>query len=226
MHHYPFHSSDYLQDTVHLGPMEDLTYRRLLDLYYRSETPIPLETQSVATRIRMGSESVSKVLNEFFEQREDGWHQGRCDAEIANYHARAERARNNGKGGGRPKKRGKKPSGLRVGLQNKPRANPDETGLVANQNQEPEPNVPLIPQGEMQEVGGWFGRRPSTQWSEKELKAWKAIQPIDQEDLAALRWYYTKSECKYLRRDLCTLLNNWAAEIDRAKNFNPEDNRR
>lgn len=28
MHHYPFHPGDYMLDTAHLEPMEDLAYRR------------------------------------------------------------------------------------------------------------------------------------------------------------------------------------------------------
>ena len=73
------------------------------------------------------------------------------------------------------------------------------------------------------EVGTWFNRRPTTAWSEKELKAWAKIsKPIDPEDWQALRWFYTQSGCQYLRRDILTLLNNWTGEIDRAKNYNPD----
>jgi hypothetical protein len=73
------------------------------------------------------------------------------------------------------------------------------------------------------EIGSWFNRRPTTPWSEKELKAWAKIsKPIDSEDWQALRWFYTQSGCQYLRRDILTLLNNWTGEIDRAKNYNPD----
>jgi hypothetical protein len=74
------------------------------------------------------------------------------------------------------------------------------------------------------EVASWLNRRPTTPWSAKELKAWKQIpKPIDSEDWQALKWFYTRSGCKYLRRDLCTLLNNWTGEIDRAKNYDPNE---
>lgn len=76
---------------------------------------------------------------------------------------------------------------------------------------------------EQLEVGSWFGRKPTTAWSEKELKAWAKITAIDPEDWRALRWYYSQSGCQRLRRDLVTLLNNWQGEIDRAKNFDPND---
>lgn len=122
-------------DTAHLEPLEDLAYRRLLDLYYSSESPIALETELVSRRLRLGSEVVSKVLAEFFERRETGWHQARCDAEIADYKARSDRARQNGKNGGRPKTQGKKPTGLFLGSDKKPTGNPEETGSKANQNQ-------------------------------------------------------------------------------------------
>ena len=77
----------------------------------------------------------------------------------------------------------------------------------------------------------WFKRRPSTQWSKKELAALKvlAMAYADSteeelaEDLDLLEWYYTKSGCRFCRRDPYTLLNNWPAEIDRAKNYQTED---
>ena len=40
---YKFHLGDYITHTLHLSDAEDLAYRRLLDLYYMSEAPIPLE---------------------------------------------------------------------------------------------------------------------------------------------------------------------------------------
>lgn len=104
MNYYPFHPGDYLRDTAHLQPLEDLAYRRLLDLYYLSETAIPLETQQVSRRLRLGYSEVIAVLKEFFICTENGYIHKRCDAEIANYHSRSERSRCNGKLGGRPKK--------------------------------------------------------------------------------------------------------------------------
>ena len=42
---YKFYLGDYITHTNHLSDAEDLAYRRLLDLYYMSEAPIPLDTQ-------------------------------------------------------------------------------------------------------------------------------------------------------------------------------------
>lgn len=85
------------------------------------------------------------------------------------------------------------------------------------------------PSPEMLEVASWFGRRPSTVWSKREVKEWKSIIKwfkFEGDDWDALRWYYTKSGCNFIRKDIGTLLNNWQAEIDRAKNYDPEQEKR
>jgi uncharacterized protein YdaU (DUF1376 family) len=81
------------------------------------------------------------------------------------------------------------------------------------------------PCAEQIQIGSWFNRRPSTVWSGKEQKVWKALR-LEEEDLEILQWFYSESGCRYLRQDLLTLLNNWRGEVDRARNFNPEENRR
>lgn len=103
MHFYRFHIGDYKSATAHLSNEEDLAYRRLLDMYYDTEKPIPLETDWVARRIRIGSEVVATVLKDMFLETENGWVHDRCDEEIREYHRMADRARANGKAGGRPK---------------------------------------------------------------------------------------------------------------------------
>jgi uncharacterized protein YdaU (DUF1376 family) len=129
MHYYSFHVSDYIHDTSHLSPMEDLAFRRLLDLYYTSEKPIPNQTHTVARRIRLpkNEHDVSTVLEEFFQFdfATDSWTHKRCDETIAAYQAKAQRNREVGKLGGRPK----------ANLN----GNHDETQMVTkhNPNQEP-----------------------------------------------------------------------------------------
>jgi uncharacterized protein YdaU (DUF1376 family) len=48
---YKFHVGDYITSTLHLSDAEDLAYRRLLDVYYLSEKPLPLEIEAVARHI-------------------------------------------------------------------------------------------------------------------------------------------------------------------------------
>lgn len=92
MNYFPFHIGDYAAHTAHLEPMEDLAYRRLLDLYYLRETPIPADIQATAKLVRLRSfaADVESVLNEFFKLTDSGWKHGRCDTEIAKMQDRKE----------------------------------------------------------------------------------------------------------------------------------------
>ena len=101
---YKFHLGDYITHTTHLSDAEDLAYRRLLDLYYMSEKPIPLDTQSVSRKIRLDLDITESVLGEFFEHTSEGYRNARCDAEIMRYNKQVENNRSLGKRGGRPKK--------------------------------------------------------------------------------------------------------------------------
>jgi uncharacterized protein YdaU (DUF1376 family) len=101
---YKFHLGDYITHTTHLSDAEDLAYRRLLDLYYMSESPIPLDTAVVARKIRLDLDITESVLSEFFEITEEGYQNTRCDAEIAKYQHQVATNRSLGKRGGRPKK--------------------------------------------------------------------------------------------------------------------------
>jgi uncharacterized protein YdaU (DUF1376 family) len=101
---YKFHLGDYITHTTHLSDAEDLAYRRLLDLYYMSEKLIPLNTESVARKIRIDLDITESVLGEFFEKTENGYFNHRCDAEVAKYQAQVATNQRLGKLGGRPKK--------------------------------------------------------------------------------------------------------------------------
>jgi hypothetical protein len=85
MHYYQFHIGDYRSATLHLSNEEDLAYRRLLDMYYDTEKPIPLDVSWVAKRIKIELSVVRDVLNDMFKQTEDGFIQSRCDKEISVY---------------------------------------------------------------------------------------------------------------------------------------------
>ena len=114
---YKFHLGDYITHTTHLSDAEDLAYRRLLDMYYMSESPIPLDAALVARKIRLDLDITESVLREFFEHTPEGYRNARCDAEIAKYQHQVETNRSLGKRGGRPKKTESK-------SESKPTANP------------------------------------------------------------------------------------------------------
>lgn len=95
MNYYPFHLGDYVSHTRHLSLLEDLAYRRMLDMYYITEEPLLLEPERVARLIGMREHvrEVSDVLDEFFEKTDDGYVNKRCDKELAIYQAKADRAK-------------------------------------------------------------------------------------------------------------------------------------
>lgn len=134
MHYYQFHIGDYRAATAHLTNEEDLAYRRLLDMYYDTEQPIPADTQWVSRRIRVEAMVVRDVLNDMFDRAEDGtWTHKRADKEIAKYKALEARNKANGSKGGRPKNP-EKPSGLPVDSHSEP------TGKATN-NHKPRTNI-------------------------------------------------------------------------------------
>ena len=68
------------------------------------------------------------------------------------------------------------------------------------------------------EIGSWFRRRPETEWSQKEVKALKALIPIDEDDMSLLRARYSgPAPSKFRRQEILTLLNNWRGECDRQR---------
>ena len=136
MFYYPHHIGDYKSATMHLSNEEDLAYRRLLEMYYDTEKYIPLETQWVARRLRVATEALQSVLNDFFVQSEQGWRHPKCDLVIREYHEMAEKNRRNGKLGGRPKTN-KQAVKNPVGSQSVASGNPVETHSKANQEPKP-----------------------------------------------------------------------------------------
>jgi uncharacterized protein YdaU (DUF1376 family) len=131
MNYYNFHIGDYISHTIHLSLEEDLAYRRLLDMYYDTELPIPNNIPLVSRKIRISAEVVKTVLDEFFELTEEGFKNFRADNEIAEYQRFIEKQKANGSKGGRPKKSHRKPTANPTQSQKKPNQEP-----ITN-NQEP-----------------------------------------------------------------------------------------
>ena len=99
MHYYQFNIGDYASHTRHLSPIEDIAYRRLLDIYYLHEQPLNSGIASVARQIGMKEyeSEVGLVLEEFFTLSDQGWVSSRADKEIAHYHSKIEQASKAGK---------------------------------------------------------------------------------------------------------------------------------
>ena len=85
MHYYQFNIGDYASHTRYLTPMQDLIYRRLLDLYYLQEKPIPEDNPSQYIGLNECSTDVQRVLNDYFILTPKGWINKRADEQIAEY---------------------------------------------------------------------------------------------------------------------------------------------
>ena len=131
MNYYNFHIGDYISHTIHLSLEEDLAYRRLLDMYYDTELPIPNNIPLVSRKLRINADVVKTVLDEFFDLTEDGFKNFRAENEIAEYRKFIEKQKLNGSKGGRPKKSHRKPNANPTQTQNNPNQEPITT------NQEP-----------------------------------------------------------------------------------------
>ena len=78
---------------------------------------------------------------------------------------------------------------------------------------------------EAERIAAIFHRKPSTSWSDKEQRGWRnhrAHGPLDDDELCMIERRYAKEwppnrDKNTLRHDLFTLLNNYAAEADRAR---------
>ena len=141
MHYYKFNIADWALHTSHLTLTEEATYFRLINFYYDSEQPIPIETQPVIRRLRLGNdpEIVKSILGEFFTETEKGFVHTRCEALLKEYRKTAKKNKVNGAKGGRPKKdvplkeTQEKPSGLDLGTQEEPKHNPNQELITINQ---------------------------------------------------------------------------------------------
>jgi uncharacterized protein YdaU (DUF1376 family) len=141
LNYYNRHIGDYAKQTAHLSFAEDGAYNRMLDYYYATELPLPLDRSALYRKVRARTKPeqamIDSLLAEFFYEAGDGWHKRRCDEEIEKYQHKAQANRENGTHGGRPKK----PKPNPTITQSVSKENPNET-LASSQepvanNQEP-----------------------------------------------------------------------------------------
>jgi uncharacterized protein YdaU (DUF1376 family) len=96
MNFYSFHIGDYMTKTRHLSWEEDMAYRRLLDVYYGTEKPLPADKRAVYRLVLAQTakhrQAVDVVLTEFFTLTADGYENARCNAEIDAAAAKREKA--------------------------------------------------------------------------------------------------------------------------------------
>ena len=84
MNYYSLHIGDYKSHTSHLSLLEDIAYRRMLDLYYLTESPLPSDVKKIARAICMrdNMDDIQTILDEFFIDTQEGFIHERCEREI------------------------------------------------------------------------------------------------------------------------------------------------
>jgi uncharacterized protein YdaU (DUF1376 family) len=77
MHYYSHHIRDFNNATRHLNRLERSIYRDLIELYYDSESQLPLDLALISRKILANSTKestiVERLLNEFFIKTLDGY---------------------------------------------------------------------------------------------------------------------------------------------------------
>lgn len=87
MNWFKFHIGDWTTAVRFLTPEKEGFYVRLLTLYYSTERPIPADVAQACEEVGACTPEqqaiVEVLLRKFFTLQDDGWHQKRCDEEIA-----------------------------------------------------------------------------------------------------------------------------------------------
>lgn len=169
MNYYKRHLGDYARDTGHLSALEHGIYTLLLDWYYVNEKPI---AEDKAIRIARGNQDETMmVLNEFFKKTEKGWVHSRADREIREYTAKAEKNRESGKLGGRPKKTqtvSERNPDITLATSHKPLLEEKERACASSTDEAPQPRNQPIP---YQAIADAFNRNMEKLPKVRELNA-------------------------------------------------------
>lgn len=168
MHYYKFNINDWQASVRHLTPEQEGVYFRLINYYYDTEKPLPLDMEPVLRRLMLETHwvIVQEILSEFFVKTEKGYQKEKCNSLIKEYKKMANKNKKNGCLGGRPRKNAasKKTqsvsSGNPVATQSKPTGNPNHKPLTTNQ--EPETTNQIISEPKAQS-------RPKTKFDPAEV---------------------------------------------------------
>ena len=93
MHYYQHHIGDFQRDTSSLSQANAFSYLKLLWMYYDTEAPLPDDPEYLSFKIGASTDDVKQILKGFFTLENGFWFQKRCDAEIAKFRLKSDRAK-------------------------------------------------------------------------------------------------------------------------------------
>lgn len=188
MHFYPFNIGDYLSHTRHLSLLEDLAYRRLLDIYYLHEQPLNESPTVVARLINMRDnvDEVTTVLEEFFDlEPGEGWTSARAKEEIEKYQSKLEAASRAGKASAAARSNARSTDGSTD-------VQPNKKQETLNKKQETKINIPK-PDGVSDQV--WKDFKNQRTKMKAPLTTTALTQLIKQAELAGWTLEQAMQEC-------------------------------
>lgn len=104
MYYYKFDITKWLKRTARLMPEMEGIYLRLINHYYDTEKPLPLDKTTLARTLGLSAyrEQMDIILLDFFVETPEGYINDKCDNILAEYHQNVAKNRKNGAKGGRP----------------------------------------------------------------------------------------------------------------------------
>lgn len=204
MHYYQFNIGDYSSHTSRLSLLEDLAYRRLLDLYYLNEFPINGTIDDISRDIGMIEHlnEITYVLNKFFTLKDDMWFQSRANQEIKNYQSKINNA----------SKAGKASAKARQAKASERPFNDRSTDVQPNTKHKPlniKHNIKELPQIKFEEFWNIWPKKVDKKDS---VKAWKSLSDEKRREAiegiqnftAGKQVQYIKNPTSYLKKELWT----------------------
>ena len=105
MHYYQRNIGSYLKKTQSLSLIQHGAYCLLIDEYFANEAPLSLDRSELYKICRAATpkerKAVDSVVEKFFRPTNEGYRHERIDEDIAEYHAKCNRLKENGSKGGR-----------------------------------------------------------------------------------------------------------------------------
>jgi uncharacterized protein YdaU (DUF1376 family) len=95
MKEYKFYVEAYRKNTAHLQDADDLALRRMLDICYLTEKPLPLDIDEIVDLVKLDRDIVEPVVTEFFYLAEDGWHNLGAEKQIEKWQKIRDKNRRN-----------------------------------------------------------------------------------------------------------------------------------
>lgn len=222
MNYYEKHIGDYIRDTVSLTMLEDGAYNRLMDQYYQTERPLPLDKKMVYRLARANStaerKAVDFVVDTFFTLTDSGYVQKRIDIEIGRYQEKQRKAqasanaRWNKSDGNANASQTHDASDMRTHSVGNAHQTPD----TSNQTPKEKPLSTSEPKIDpVTEIFGYWQKRMESPKSILDDKRKKAIK-------AALKLGYTEKQlCEAIRG--CSLSPHHMGENERSTKYNSID---